>query len=76
MKASELESIVKAGQVISFDPDRRYLVVIERAQVPHAVTSDLGKQLRRMGLKTAVLVVERYEGKEPPVQVFEMKADA
>jgi hypothetical protein len=75
MKAEELSSIVKTGQIIQFDPDRRYVVVINRESVPNAVISQMPTQLRRMGVKAAVLLADFQEGREPPLQVFEMKAE-
>ena len=75
MNVAELQSIVSQGEVASFNPERRYVVVLDYRQIRNATTSKLAQQLRRMGVKAAVLLADREEGREPPLQVFEFRAD-
>jgi hypothetical protein len=71
----ELKDIVRKGEVVAFNVERRYIVVLDYRYVKDATTSQLASQLRRMGVKAAVLLADFVEGRNPPLQVFEMKED-
>jgi hypothetical protein len=75
MTIEELKDIVTQGLVFRFDPERRYILVLNRDSVPHATTSQLAMQIKRLGVKGIVLLADFQEGREPPLQVFEVRPD-